>query len=98
MRKKSDSAVNVGLRLVLSAVCFLEMALAAPGQTPGALDSSFDPQIDGPVTQVVKQSDGKILVAGRFSTVNGLRRPWLARLQANGSIDPSFVADLNDYV
>ncbi|HEX7653208.1 MAG TPA: hypothetical protein VF607_06855, partial [Verrucomicrobiae bacterium] len=36
------------------------------------------------------QADGKILVAGKFWYVNGMRRPGLARLNADGSLDSAF--------
>ena len=37
------------------------------------------------------QSDGKILIAGGFDTINGQPRNDLARLNADGSLDSSFV-------
>jgi len=36
------------------------------------------------------QSDGKILIGGAFSTYNGTGRGGVARLNSNGSLDPSF--------
>jgi uncharacterized delta-60 repeat protein len=61
-------------------------------------DGSLDPQflnglagVDGPVQSLALQRDGKILIGGSFSTVNGLARSGLARLNANGSVDSSFL-------
>ncbi|MBE7501152.1 MAG: hypothetical protein HS113_12750 [Verrucomicrobiales bacterium] len=34
--------------------------------------------------------DGKLLVAGRFTAVNGVRRPYLARLHEDGTLDEGF--------
>jgi len=95
--KTRSGSVMAGLRL-LGMVQLLQMPLVICGQTPGALDPAFDPEIDGPVTQVLRQVDGKILLAGRFTTINGLRRSWLARLQPSVAADSSFATDLNDAV
>jgi uncharacterized delta-60 repeat protein len=60
--------------------------------TDGSLDASFDtgtgPSAD--VTELVVQSDGKILVGGYFDSFNGTNRTRMARLNANGSLDTSF--------
>jgi len=46
----------------------------------GTLDSSFNPAVIGIVRSVVVQSDGKVLIGGEFTTVNGVPRPRVARL------------------
>jgi uncharacterized delta-60 repeat protein len=46
------------------------------------------------LTAVAIQSDGKILVGGQFSTVNGVGPGTLARLNANGSLDTAFSTNL----
>jgi uncharacterized delta-60 repeat protein len=65
----------------------------------GSLDTTFDPgtgaQYDGiifnpSVTSVALQSDGKVLVAGQFTTINGTNRNGIARLNADGSLDNTF--------
>jgi hypothetical protein len=38
----------------------------------------------------VLQSDGKVLIGGDFTTVNGTNRNHIARLNANGSLDSTF--------
>ncbi len=38
-------------------------------------------------------ADGKILIAGTFSQVNGITRYGVARLMSDGSLDPSFTAE-----
>ncbi len=50
----------------------------------GAGDSSA-------VRVIAVQPDGKIIVGGSFTTFNDLPREYLVRLNANGSVDPSFV-------
>lgn len=44
-----------------------------------------------PVFAVATQSDGKVLIGGQFSQVNGSPRPGLARLNADGTLDTTFV-------
>jgi uncharacterized delta-60 repeat protein len=58
----------------------------------GALDDSFGQnlQFDGAVSDVAVQSDGRILVGGAFEHINGVRRPFIARLMPDGSVDESF--------
>ena len=74
------------LLLQLNTLCF---------QSPGAagdVDLSFDPGsgVNGTVSAVVVQPDGKVIIGGEFTTVKGLARPGLARLNADGSGDSSF--------
>jgi uncharacterized delta-60 repeat protein len=58
----------------------------------GSLDTSFNPGTgaDATVNAIVVQADGKILIGGNFSTINGTTRASIARLNANGSLDTSF--------
>ena len=59
---------------------------------PGDVDLSFDPGlgVNGPVNAVVVQPDGKMIIGGQFTTVRGFARTNLARLNADGSGDPTF--------
>lgn len=63
----------------------------------GSLDTSFngntDLAADGSVEALVVQSDGKILVAGMFSTIGGQQRNGLARLNSDGTLDTTFNAN-----
>src|SRR5215813_5296436 len=60
----------------------------------GDLDPGFTPRIfkAGQVSAILAQSDGKILIAGEFKTVNGVSRSGIARLNSDGSLDASFDA------
>jgi uncharacterized delta-60 repeat protein len=64
---------------------------------PSLVDPSFDPGLgaDGAVASVAIQVDGKILIAGDFTHVAAVARPYLARLNANGSLDTSFTPKPN---
>ncbi|MBS1797973.1 MAG: VCBS repeat-containing protein [Acidobacteria bacterium] len=44
----------------------------------------------GSVRDIVRQPDGKYVVGGEFNRVNGLIRRNIARLNADGSVDPTF--------
>jgi len=61
----------------------------------GTLDTSFNPGgagADGAVYAIALQPDGKILIAGFFHTYNGnaATPKYVARLNANGTLDTSF--------
>lgn len=60
----------------------------------GVLDSGFNIGT-GPsyyVYGVLLQADGKILIGGSFTQVNGVPRSRIARLHSDGSLDESFNA------
>ncbi len=58
----------------------------------GSLDAAFNPGTgaNGEVRAVVVQPDGKVLIGGNFSSYNGSPREFVARLNADGSLDSSF--------
>ena len=57
----------------------------------GTPDASFRPGLDGRALSVRTQSDGKILVAGKFGLANGyIPRTGLARFNLDGSLDRTF--------
>ena len=58
----------------------------------GTLDTTFDPGTGANNTTfaVELQSDGKILISGNFTSVNGTARNRIARLNADGSLDATF--------
>jgi len=90
MKESKWSATHVrALSLLLLGGALCNDALAAPGD----VDLSFvDPGfgINGRVSAVVRQPDGKLLIGGTFTTVRGLVRTNVARLNADGSGDPTF--------
>ncbi len=63
----------------------------------GTLDATFvDPEITNSagypdVYAIAVQDDGKILVGGYFTTVDGESRQRVARLNEDGTLDPTFV-------
>ncbi len=68
-------------------------AVNVPAGTP---DPNFPatPGFNGDVLSVALQSDGEILAAGAFTAVNGAGRGRLARLNADSSLEPTFLKNL----
>ena len=58
----------------------------------GSVDTTFNPGLgpDGPVVGVAVQGDGKVIIGGGFSHVNGTNRSNVARLNADGTLDLTF--------
>ncbi|MBL7963000.1 MAG: delta-60 repeat domain-containing protein [Flavobacteriales bacterium] len=66
----------------------------------GTLDLTFDPGTgaSGNVQAIALQADGKVLIGGDFTSVNGTTRTRLARLLADGSLDGTFTATAGNTV
>lgn len=59
----------------------------------GAVDTTFNPPgggVNDRVTSLALQKDGKVLLGGFFTVVNGVGRNRIARLNANGTLDTTF--------
>ena len=56
----------------------------------GSLDTSFNRQLNGPVTKLLRQPDGKILVGGAFTSAGGGAAVRLLRLNADLTLDTAF--------
>ena len=61
-----------------------------------ALNSTFNLDLSGSASTFIQKTlvlnDGKILIAGRFESVNGHSSNHIARLNSNGTVDTSFTA------
>ncbi|MDB6057225.1 MAG: hypothetical protein JWO95_1069 [Verrucomicrobiales bacterium] len=74
-----------------AAVLLMKCCLATAVAGPGAWDRSYAPTVSGPVYATVLQPDGKLVVGGAFTSVNGsTSRNHLARLLSDGSLDSTF--------
>ena len=63
----------------------------------GSLDTTFDAGVTNEqaiLDRVVIDRDGRILVAGLVFTFNGTERSGIARLNPNGTFDPTFTSGL----
>ncbi|MGV9004471.1 T9SS type A sorting domain-containing protein [Flavobacterium sp.] len=60
--------------------------------TNGTLDLSFNPatEANGNIRTTSVQTDGKIIIGGDFESYNGTPRKYIARINTNGTLDPSF--------
>ena len=59
----------------------------------GSLDDAYNPSVTGGeyagVTSIARQPDGKAIIGGAFTEVNGETRTGIARLKTDGALDPS---------
>lgn len=62
-----------------------------------ALDG-FNPNANGTIRAFAVQADGKILIGGEFTVVQGVTRNHLARLNPDGTLDTSFDPNANNFV
>ncbi len=62
----------------------------------GSIDTTFNPGsgASGPVEAIAIQPNGKILIGGSFTSINGQVANRVARLNQNGSVDASFNVSL----
>lgn len=67
------------------------LALEDGSLDPGFVNGVF-PGANGSVSSAAVQSDGKTVIGGDFTTYNGLARGYVARINADGSLDSSFLA------
>ncbi len=58
----------------------------------GNVDASFNPNVGifGTASAMVRQPSGQFVVAGSFTSMNGTARPSFARINADGTTDPTF--------
>jgi uncharacterized delta-60 repeat protein len=77
---------------VKSFLLVLAMVVGAWAQDEVALSSAFGAGegVNGEVFAVLVQPDGKIVIGGRFSAINGIARNNIARLNADGTLDRDF--------
>jgi len=73
----------------MTALPLLLLFATAELRGQSALDG-FDPNANGPVSVVVVQPDGKILIGGAFTTVLGVTHNRIARLNPDGTLDTAF--------
>lgn len=74
-------------------VALARLTVGQTGLADALPDAAFAPVLTGVnpvVNAIVEQYDGKVVIGGSFSSVNGTSTPNLARLNPDGSVDPSF--------
>ncbi len=74
---------------------------AARLNADGTLDMNFDPEPNGVVSGIYQQANGEIILAGSFNTLQPelgttiITRNNLARVNPDGSVDPSYDPNAN---
>ena len=89
------------LNVAILGELFITLPFSVVFAMDGALDSGFSTTLNSGVNAIAVQSDGKILIGGLFSSVDGVSRGRIARLLPNGHLDTSFgngLAGANDAV
>ncbi|MBI5689911.1 MAG: hypothetical protein HZC55_07400 [Verrucomicrobia bacterium] len=70
----------------------------------GALDQAFNPNPNGVVTSIARQSDGSVLIGGSFTTLqpnaagSAIARNRFARIRSDGTLDLDFNPDIRGTV
>jgi uncharacterized delta-60 repeat protein len=88
-QRLSGRVIGVILSCLITGGPVLGMIQGSP------LDLTFDPgkgAEDGIVETLLPQPDGKVLICGSFTRFNGMPRGYMARLNADGSLDEGFQA------
>ncbi len=94
-RQRHSQPVSLLLAAGVGVSCLLGGLSSVRAQSPGSLDTSFDPGsgTDDTVYSVAIQPDNKVVIGGNFNHVNGVTRGHIARLNPDGSLDTSFAAN-----
>jgi len=82
------------LSLLLLA-CTLGAALAPTPAHAQSADLPFAPDVNGTVNAIARQADGKIVIVGEFTMVNGEPRQHIARLLPSGDLDEFFSPNIS---
>jgi len=93
-------AVKRGMRIMKTSnlFCSALFILAIALRAGGAVDLAFNPNANYDVICMASQPDGKVLVGGVFSTLNGQPHNCIGRLNADGSLDGPFRTDADNLV
>jgi len=77
------------MKILLSTAFLAILASSSPAQTADSFGSGEG--VEGRVLALVAQPDGKVVLGGSFTAVNGVPRQNLARVNADGSVDTTFI-------
>ena len=82
-------------KTVFLAVCSLLLMTATNISVRGQAADDFNPNADRTVFASALQADRKILIGGEFMNVGGQPRRFIARLNADGTLDNDFIVNFN---
>ena len=78
------------MKFLLSSMALLCLGIAAPAQ---AQNSRSLPGLNADIVSAAIQPDGKVIVAGAFTSFSGVAVPGVVRLKTDGTLDGSFQLD-----
>ena len=91
-----DKPVAIRTYLSFLASTAATWIVLTPVLTTGAFGQSvtdgFDPNVNGSIAAMALQADGKVIIAGSFTAVQGTRHTNIARVNVDGSVDGTFRA------
>ena len=87
MKRVIQKLFTRGLHLPLLLILLFTQTVYA---VDGDLDLNFAPDVNGLVTAMALQPDGKIVMVGQFSVVDGVQSSGIIRLMADGTVDTDF--------
>lgn len=85
-----DGAILVAMGSIFASPGVALVRLDADGHTLLDTSSQSSTGPDGPISAIARQPDGKLLVAGGFTTINERPLRGIARLNPDGKLDSSF--------
>lgn len=96
MKRQCLFVFGLLLTVVVTLTYVALAAPAAPTQSAGALDTTFDPGegANDFVFAVAVQPNGQVLIGGQFTQTNSATHNAIARLGANGSPDTTYNASV----
>jgi len=77
-------------KAVLLSFLFCLICLLVVESWAAVVDQGFNPDANGKVRAIAVQGDGKIVIGGDFTSIGGVARNYLARLNSDGSLDTTF--------
>ena len=101
MKQQPDGKIVVGGYMAIGTQGLTGEASVVRFNTDGSIDTSFESPLltySGVLNDLVLQPDGKILVGGDFSLMNGVNSRQIIRLNTDGSKDNSFVPTIGGRV
>lgn len=86
--QKTASLLKFSPKFLLIATIIFSTVILLQAQTLEA----FNPNANVAVDDIEPLPDGKIMICGQFTTIGGQNRRAIARLNADGTLDPTFAA------
>ncbi len=83
------TSYNGSLPGVVNRICRLDLDGNLDGAYPAA-NYGNNSGANGVIRTISRQPDGRLLIAGSFTSYNGIPRSGIARLEEDGSLDESF--------